>query len=44
MATMIQCAVCGKMISSDEYELLDNASPACPECVAKEQSREEAKE
>ena len=44
MSDKIQCAVCGRMLSSDEYELLDNGSPACPECVAKEQERETEQE
>ena len=44
MADQVMCAVCGNMLSADEYELLDNGSPACPECVAEEQRYEDAKE
>lgn len=43
MQDKIQCPICGNMIDPNEADYLDNASPACPECVQKEQEYEENK-
>ena len=43
MQDKIQCPICGNMIDPNEADSLDNGSPACPECVKKEQEYEENK-
>lgn len=41
MANNIMCPICGKMFPPEEYELLDNGNPICPECAEKERENEE---
>ena len=40
MTDRIQCPICGKMIDPTKCDYLDNGSPACPECVQKEEKYE----
>ena len=39
MSDLIQCPICGKMIKPSGCSYLDNGSPACPECVEKENEK-----
>ena len=41
MAEMMTCPICGKQFPAEEYEILDNGNPACPECVQKEHDEAE---
>lgn len=41
MSDTVQCGYCGKPVSTTEYELLENGSPAHPECVKEEQKQKE---
>lgn len=35
------CPICGKQFPAEEYQILDNGNPACPECWKNEQETEE---
>lgn len=41
MPEMMTCPVCGREFPADEYEILENGNPACPECVAKEREEDQ---
>ena len=43
MSGTMQCPICGKHFSPTRSQILSNGNPACPECVAKELAKEEAK-
>lgn len=30
------CPICGKEFPAEDYQILNNGNPACPECVEKE--------
>ena len=34
-----KCDYCGKKIEAEYMSALENGSPACPECVAKEENK-----
>lgn len=39
----IRCGYCGRYCDDGDTGVLDNGSPACPECVADEEAEEERK-
>ena len=39
----VECPCCGRKISSEDVEYLDNGNPACSVCVREEEKREEEK-
>ena len=41
MAEWMICPICGKKFPIEEYEILDNGNPACPECVAAEREEQD---
>lgn len=38
MADMMTCPICGKQFPIEEYEILNNGNPACPDCVRDEEN------
>ena len=38
-----KCNYCGKEIDADCMSALENGSPACPECVAEEEKKDQNK-
>ena len=43
MPEAMQGPICGRQFSPIRSQILSNGNPACPECVAKELAKEEAK-
>lgn len=33
MPDKMQCPICGKEFDVQDYQVLDNGNPACPECA-----------
>lgn len=36
MAENMQFPICGKEFNTQDYQILDNGNPACPECANSE--------
>lgn len=36
MPEKMQCPICGKEFDAQDYQILDNGNPACPDCVKDE--------
>ena len=40
MAEKMTCPICGKDFPVEEYQILDNGNPACPESFQKESEKD----
>ena len=40
----IKCGYCGEEFEEEYFSALENGSPACPKCVAKEEAKKENEE